>query len=247
MYCSSYCRNRRTSCKNKAPISCHRCNSLFTPVVGTTKYCSVECARLVTLEASRQATLLKRTTVKCASCPVEFFQRSTRNVYCSDLCKALGHKKTKKRFLATEKGKLGVKPQSREYKQKHYLKTKYGLSMEQYAEMMERQGNTCFICDSPQTGERNMCVDHCHSTGKVRALLCTTHNTLLGNCGDDVVMLCKAIAYLVLHHPDRFGHITSFNEIIFDALAAKKSHEELQIPDIPPNMLHRLSYKPPAW
>jgi len=57
-----------------------------------------------------------------------------------------------------------------------HRKHRYGLSSEQYKEMLERQGGVCALCRQQcKTGNR-LCVDHDHDTGKVRALLCRRCN-----------------------------------------------------------------------
>lgn len=58
------------------------------------------------------------------------------------------------------------------------LRRYYGISQRDYDAMRTTQGSLCAICQKPQ---EKMCVDHCHSTGKVRALLCTACNTQLGH------------------------------------------------------------------
>jgi len=50
----------------------------------------------------------------------------------------------------------------------------------------------CWVCGS---GVR-LCIDHCHTTGKARGLLCSNCNTALGYFGDDVIKMQKAIEYL---------------------------------------------------
>lgn len=57
------------------------------------------------------------------------------------------------------------------------VKSKYGLSIEQVEHMREAQGGCCAIC---QRATRRLFVDHCHTKGHVRALLCQTCNTFLG-------------------------------------------------------------------
>lgn len=58
-----------------------------------------------------------------------------------------------------------------------HLKAKYGLSPEQVESMRKAQGGKCAICDRKQA---RLLVDHCHTSGKVRGLLCQTCNTFLG-------------------------------------------------------------------
>jgi len=76
-----------------------------------------------------------------------------------------------------------------------YMKDyQYGLSKEQYQEMLRQQKSSCAICS--KAFKQNPCVDHDHETNKVRGLLCRKCNSLLGYAGDNVVVLKNAIAYL---------------------------------------------------
>jgi hypothetical protein len=70
---------------------------------------------------------------------------------------------------------------------------RYGLSLQDYRAMRERQGNVCAICRAPG---KPLCVDHCHATDKVRGLLCRDCNLGLGNYKDNPVFTRAATAYL---------------------------------------------------
>jgi RNase P subunit RPR2 len=73
----------------------------------------------------------------------------------------------------------------------------YGLSPEQFEDIGCLQGWTCAICSAPfESFPEAPSVDHCHSTGQVRGLLCRKCNTMLGNAQDSVEILTGAIAYL---------------------------------------------------
>jgi hypothetical protein len=72
------------------------------------------------------------------------------------------------------------------------LKKKYGITFEQYMEMVDDQGGFCAICRDPPP----FVVDHCHVTGKVRGLLCVTCNLGLGGFRDNIKSLYTAIRYL---------------------------------------------------
>lgn len=79
---------------------------------------------------------------------------------------------------------------------------KFGLTVEQYNELLRRQGNSCAICRSPfghvsKTGKQaRLAIDHDHRTGKVRGLLCNSCNRGLGYLGDSSDILRSALHYL---------------------------------------------------
>lgn len=86
------------------------------------------------------------------------------------------------------------------------LKRKFGISLEEYESLLESQGGVCSICFSkdPKTKTRsgvspNFAVDHDHSTGAVRGLLCGFCNSGLGFFQDDKERLRAAISYLSHH------------------------------------------------
>jgi hypothetical protein len=74
---------------------------------------------------------------------------------------------------------------------KHY----YGITADQYAQMLAEQDNRCAICCQEQSGKR-LAVDHDHATGQVRGLLCSNCNRALGLFGDSSVHLLSAYHYL---------------------------------------------------
>jgi hypothetical protein len=53
----------------------------------------------------------------------------------------------------------------------------------------------CECCGKP-SGARSLAIDHCHLTGKFRGWLCARCNTSIGDLGDDIAGLQRAIAYL---------------------------------------------------
>ena len=78
---------------------------------------------------------------------------------------------------------------------------KYGITLDDYDRMLAEQNGVCKICsqecDHPQrVNSRTLSIDHCHTTGKVRGLLCNKCNSLLGWARDDISILQKAIEYL---------------------------------------------------
>lgn len=76
--------------------------------------------------------------------------------------------------------------------QRHRL---YGLSREDYESAVSAQSGVCAICHLPPDREV-LDVDHDHTTGMFRGLLCRACNTALGKFKDSQVLLALAIAYL---------------------------------------------------
>jgi post-segregation antitoxin (ccd killing protein) len=84
------------------------------------------------------------------------------------------------------------------------LRSKFGISLAKYAEMAIAQGGVCAICKKPETDERQgtlkaLCVDHNHTTGEVRQLLCNSCNKMIGLACEDVDILSEAVQYLKRH------------------------------------------------
>lgn len=80
---------------------------------------------------------------------------------------------------------------------KSRLKREYGLTIQEYEAIREKQRDCCLICNKSeeQIGVR-LNVDHNHSTGKVRGLLCPKCNKAIGLLEDNVSYLIKAAEYL---------------------------------------------------
>jgi Recombination endonuclease VII len=83
------------------------------------------------------------------------------------------------------------------HKRAHYLKNRdkyltierdrqyrirYGITLADYDRMLADQGGKCKICEADKAGNAGQCfaVDHCHSSGRVRGLLCIKCNARLG-------------------------------------------------------------------
>ena len=93
---------------------------------------------------------------------------------------------------------LGYSKRIHESNRERRLYYKYGITLDDYAEMAESQDYKCAICGKHHNGDddRLLAVDHCHSSGKVRGLLCMQCNVGLGNFNDDTDLIKKAIRYL---------------------------------------------------
>lgn len=78
------------------------------------------------------------------------------------------------------------------------VRGKYGLSRDDLQGLYDRQGGKCAICgtEKPMYGRNGLFVDHCHTSNRVRGLLCHTCNLFLGQAKDSPVLLQAAITYL---------------------------------------------------
>ena len=75
------------------------------------------------------------------------------------------------------------------------LKKAFNITHEDYLVLLANQGGVCAICKQEELS-RHLAVDHCHTTGQVRGLLCTKCNNGLGNFNDSPELLQQAIGYL---------------------------------------------------
>lgn len=131
--------------------------------------------------------------------PDEFYRLYRKGGYRVKLrsqCRSCLYEKYK--LLYEEKNRESRRKQAR----KNHLLKKYGLTVEQYQEMLTRQEFVCAICKEPEIYVRVkglkpiLSVDHCHSTGKVRGLLCQQCNVGLGKFKDNPDSLEAAVNYL---------------------------------------------------
>lgn len=86
------------------------------------------------------------------------------------------------------------------------LRSRFQMTLDAYAAMHDEQGGLCAICEQPETRAVGgtplaLSVDHCHISGKVRGLLCSSCNTSLGFMKDNPSTLRKAASYLERHTP----------------------------------------------
>lgn len=86
------------------------------------------------------------------------------------------------------------------------LKHKYGITINEYESLLEQQGGRCACCGVEENTtlyghnrSLNFAVDHCHTTGKVRGLLCNQCNRAIGMLGDTVEGVRRALKYLETH------------------------------------------------
>ena len=86
-----------------------------------------------------------------------------------------------------------------ERRKDHQYKRKYGLTFADYGVILASQNSHCAICSvyfsEAQRGV--LFVDHCHTTGMIRGLLCQNCNTAIGLLKDSPLLCTKAAEYLL--------------------------------------------------
>lgn len=99
------------------------------------------------------------------------------------------------RAIHDKQNKHKRKKPTKETKRK-YLLASYGITPHSFKTMLEKQNNCCAICLSSEWGRPSPSIDHCHTTGKVRGLLCNMCNRALGLFKDNIGVIENAIRYL---------------------------------------------------
>lgn len=115
-------------------------------------------------------------------------------------CKACRKKITREFHI-----KIGAEEYARRTKISN-LKKNYGITLDQYKEMLDKQDGKCAICKGTETyqnkagihnkNETGFSVDHSHTTGLIRGLLCRKCNSAIGYFREDPSLLERAIKYL---------------------------------------------------
>lgn len=97
-----------------------------------------------------------------------------------------------------------IKQQNAEWHQRNiarrtnaYLVRTYGITLDEYNALLAEQGGGCASCGAlPLASGRRMPVDHCHVTGRVRGILCTSCNITLGRFNDNPTTLRRLADYI---------------------------------------------------
>jgi len=106
-------------------------------------------------------------------------------------CRKCEHKENKSRWDTPE-----YRASAKIRAKRCNLKREYNLDYEVYLKMIEEQESKCLIC---KVEMQPINVDHCHTTGKVRGLLCMHCNNGLGAFKDNINNMKIAIQYLETH------------------------------------------------
>ena len=108
-------------------------------------------------------------------------------------CESADHRERKRRYRAADPVAESARLR------RVYLKYKFGVTPEWFDQLLATQSGRCAICgtDDPGVQGKTFSIDHCHTTGAVRRLLCNSCNTGIGHFRDDPVLLVSAVHYLL--------------------------------------------------
>ncbi len=82
--------------------------------------------------------------------------------------------------------------QNRKAMVKYNLKKRYGITLEEKLKLFEEANHSCVACGNKEF----LRIDHDHSTGKVRGILCNGCNTALGHLDESVTRIAKLLLYI---------------------------------------------------
>jgi hypothetical protein len=86
------------------------------------------------------------------------------------------------------------------YQKQYHRKLKYNLTQNDYEKMLINQNYSCAICGIHREDlNKDLAVDHCHLTGKIRGLLCANCNSGIGFFKENLFKLKSAIKYIKKH------------------------------------------------
>jgi hypothetical protein len=132
----------------------------------------------------------------CKKCEIEkplqdfytFFDKWSGKHYYGARCKPC-HQEYRRESTTTPRNRKAEK-----------LQLRYGLTYEQWESIREAESFSCMICGitEDEMGKK-LDVDHCHSSGKVRGVLCNPCNNVLGTAKDNIDILKAAITYLEIN------------------------------------------------
>lgn len=144
--------------------------------------------------------------MECTKCKVDkdtsnFRVRLSLKSGLNSWCRDCENKAQRDKYIPTIKVEKTIDPL--EIKQKAFermLKHRYKLSREEFDTMLLNQMNKCKVCSNTIKKGENLVVDHCHTSNKVRGLVCRRCNTLLGYLETDQTILNSAYDYLKMNN-----------------------------------------------
>ena len=138
-----------------------------------------------------------------------FYKSSTNKDGVENYCKECSKKRFKE-YHTTNIDKR--KEYQKEYRKNNKDKIKntnilwrYSISSQEADEMFMQQGCKCAICSKVIIKTKDRHIDHCHSSGQVRGILCAKCNTAIGLLNEDTNIMISAISYVAKHNDNTTG------------------------------------------
>lgn len=130
---------------------------------------------------------------RCLTEPAYSFVDSIGRKYKRDVCKSC-------QAIITQEIKTSSRrtDKAREYHRNYRLKARFGITSEEYDQMLLEQDGVCYICKIPS--HKTLHVDHNHATNSVRKLLCIHCNTALGHLRESEEIIMKMLEYIREHN-----------------------------------------------
>lgn len=164
----------------------------------------VKCGEIKNLDMFRKKHTINKDKTEISFCkPCENKKRDI-NRRKKGRCVSEEAKSYHKLKLQAKKEELLANPEEHRRKKDLQRCKKFNLDLEDYYKMKEIQNNKCYICGIDESENNNgiLVIDHCHTTNKVRKLLCNPCNTLLGATKEDMKYIQKLIDYIKEHQEE---------------------------------------------
>lgn len=138
-------------------------------------------------------------------------------------------RKYNKAVVSTPEHKLRVKG--------NHLLNKYGITLEQYNDIFNKQDRRCAICGSSEpNGNTGWHTDHDHELnkrGKIRGILCFRCNVILGMARDDPTLFVRAVRYLKQRECENYNetelHERIMNRVRNNNMNQDKNNQEKEV------------------
>lgn len=176
-------------------MPCQECGEVIKARRRNRRFCA-DCKAKREAARKKTAKVPKKGTVPltCERCGTIWTSVKNNGRWCPD-CRPIVQKDRIKAYESRPEIRAARNAYARErgYARKAQL-AKYGLTQADYARILKEQAGVCAICSKTHP---RMCVDHCHETGKVRGILCSPCNRAIGQLGDTVEHVQRAVTYLM--------------------------------------------------
>jgi Recombination endonuclease VII len=158
-------------------------------------HCNKDIAVVYVTDSTKQCSLCKEIKLHTE------FHKDKKNLHGKGLayyCKKCANEKAREHAV-----RHSATVEYKEKKKRNYIKNRFNISLEEYQQKLVAQDSSCSICkiELPSSGYFTH-LDHNHTTGRIRAFLCTNCNRGLGHFKENILFLENARKYLISHTDD---------------------------------------------